>query len=228
MSEENNNNNNNNNKIIDSNNDNVNNLIEEINNEIENEDNNNNNNIIIEEKKEVIKEEIKQITEKNKLNGIIETTEDVIEEFNKLRKSFYTKQTISLEWRLKQLKQLKKMINDNKEEIISAVCKDLGKKLATEVQASEIGLVCNELDEAISNVKNWVIPEKVYTPLSSKPSSSFVYKDPLGVVLIISPWNYPFNLVYFYYSFFIIIIVIFIIIIGLLLLLLLFNIFFNL
>eukprot|EP01117_Protostelium_nocturnum_P006389 TRINITY_DN2306_c0_g1_i1.p1 TRINITY_DN2306_c0_g1~~TRINITY_DN2306_c0_g1_i1.p1 ORF type:complete len:472 (-),score=191.24 TRINITY_DN2306_c0_g1_i1:196-1611(-) len=111
-----------------------------------------------------------------------------------LRESFFSGITLPEEFRLGQLKTLKKMMVDNKTEIIAAVQKDLGKGLPFEVLMSEWNMPMNELEEAISHLHKWMKPTSVSTPLGAQPASSATYPEPKGVVLLVSPWNYPVNL----------------------------------
>lgn len=108
------------------------------------------------------------------------------------RKFFSTGKTKDIAFRLTQLKNLKQAILDNTDEIISALKADLNKP-TFEAYLLEIGVV-KEIDYAIKNLKNWTKPKKVATPLEQIPGSAFIYPEPLGVVLIIAPWNYPFQL----------------------------------
>jgi NAD-dependent aldehyde dehydrogenases len=68
------------------------------------------------------------------------------------------------------------------------------KKSAEETYATETGLILAEINVALKNLRNWMQPESAATNLVNFPSSSKIYRDPLGVVLIISPWNYPLQL----------------------------------
>eukprot|EP01132_Coremiostelium_polycephalum_P004858 gene4858-6054_t len=118
--------------------------------------------------------------------NLIKTTES-------LRKAFLSQKTRKLDWRFSQLKAIKKLISENKDELTKAVQKDLGKHVF-EIHQTEIVMVQSELEETINHLESWNKPEKVYSPMHFKPASSHILKDPLGVVLIISPWNYPINL----------------------------------
>jgi aldehyde dehydrogenase (NAD+) len=90
---------------------------------------------------------------------------------------------------------LKKAIQQHEQEIMQALHTDL-RKSPEESFATEIGLVIGEINYFIRNLKEWMQPESVPTDLVNLPSSSKIYKDALGVVLIIAPWNYPFQLLF--------------------------------
>ncbi|MES2648518.1 MAG: aldehyde dehydrogenase [Bacteroidota bacterium] len=101
--------------------------------------------------------------------------------------------TRSYAFRKAQLAVLKAAIHRNESKLLDALQKDLGKS-AFESYATEIGLVYSEITYVIKHLRQWMQPKRVPTPLILFPSSSKVYYEPLGTVLIISPWNYPFNL----------------------------------
>ena len=103
--------------------------------------------------------------------------------------------TRSLSFRIGQLKKLRSIILANEQEIVNALFNDLHKS-SFEAFGSEVGQVLKEIDFAISKLKKWSAPQSVSTPLMFFPSSSKIYRDPLGTVLIIGPWNYPFLLLF--------------------------------
>jgi aldehyde dehydrogenase (NAD+) len=118
---------------------------------------------------------------------------NAIEGLNKQRLFFDSGATRPYSFRITQLKKLLKALNDFEKEILSALKADLNKH-EMEAYASEIGLLKLEIKHTLKNLAEWMETEYVPTPLFHWPSSSFIQKDPLGVVLIIGPWNYPFML----------------------------------
>jgi aldehyde dehydrogenase (NAD+) len=108
--------------------------------------------------------------------------------------AFYNRgSTRSYSFRKEQLLNLKKTLLKYEGEIYHALYADLGKS-KEEAYASELGLVLAEINHALNNLRNWMEPKSVRTTMVNLPSSSKIYRDSLGVVLIISPWNYPLNL----------------------------------
>lgn len=111
------------------------------------------------------------------------------------QKSFFMKdETKSYEFRKKQLEQLKIAIKAYEEELIKALYEDLHKS-SIEAYTTEIGFVYKSIRDASKNLKKWMKVEKVKTPLFMLGSKSYMLYEPLGSVLIIGPYNYPFQLV---------------------------------
>lgn len=109
------------------------------------------------------------------------------------RKFFRSGATLEVEFREKQLIKLKQMIVENEEKILTAIRKDLNKS-DMEGYLTEVGFVLNELDYIIKKLNRFAYPRAVKTPIAYFGSKSYVLSEPYGVVLILSPWNYPFQL----------------------------------
>ena len=120
---------------------------------------------------------------------------DTREATQKMRSYFETGITKSYDFRKKQLQNLKATVQKYEIEIFEALYKDLHKS-KEETYISENGFFLAEAGSAIKHLKTWMAPQNVSTNLFNFPSKSFVLSEPLGVVLIISPWNYPFNLLF--------------------------------
>ena len=103
------------------------------------------------------------------------------------------KSKLSVRERINYLHKLKKEIINNEENIYSALNKDLNKP-KFEVYTSEIGFLLNEIKLFVKHLNKWSKPRKVKSSIINFPSNDFVYSEPYGKVLIISPWNYPFQL----------------------------------
>ncbi|QNN64022.1 aldehyde dehydrogenase family protein [Leucobacter denitrificans] len=107
-----------------------------------------------------------------------------------LRHSFNLGVTRPIEWRKQQLSRLRTMLVDHSADFEAALHSDLGKS-GTEAQFTEIALLVAEIDYALEHVDRWVKPRRVGVPLALQPAAAKVIAEPLGVVLVIAPWNYP-------------------------------------
>lgn len=116
---------------------------------------------------------------------------NVSETIRQQRQFFATGETKELAFRVEQLKRLKAAISANKSQIVDAVKADLNRP---EFEAYfEIASI-SEINYAIKHLKSWVKPKKVPTSIEQFPAAAHIYPEPKGVVLIIGPWNYPFQL----------------------------------
>ncbi|GHF71051.1 aldehyde dehydrogenase [Kitasatospora xanthocidica] len=111
----------------------------------------------------------------------------------RLRAEFATGRTRPLAWRLEKLAALRTMLTEQAEVFRQALHADLGKN-AAEAQRTEIGFTINELDHTVEHLAQWLEPKPAAVPEFFRPAEARVVRDPLGVVLIIAPWNYPLQL----------------------------------
>ncbi|MCO4454083.1 aldehyde dehydrogenase [Staphylococcus aureus] len=108
---------------------------------------------------------------------------------------FNTQQTKDISFRKEQLKMLSKAIKSYESDILEALYTDLGKN-KVEAYATEIGITLKSIKNARKELKNWTKTKNVDTPLYLFPTKSYIKKEPYGTVLIIAPFNYPFQLVF--------------------------------
>ena len=111
----------------------------------------------------------------------------------KQRAYFYSNATLNLEARITALKKLRKSIKHHEEDIAKALLADLNKS-NFESYMCETGLVLSEISYMLKHIRRFAREKRVHTPLAQFHSRSFTKSGPYGVVLIMSPWNYPFLL----------------------------------
>lgn len=110
------------------------------------------------------------------------------------QRAFYKSQkTLPLAFRLDMLNKLKTTIQRHEQAIFQALEEDLH-KAPMEVYMTEIAMVYEEINFAIKHLRNWMQNKTLPTPLSQFPAKSFISPQPYGIVLIMSAWNYPFQL----------------------------------
>jgi aldehyde dehydrogenase (NAD+) len=121
-------------------------------------------------------------------------SETAAEVVGRLRAAFNTGVTRGLDWRVDQLQRLRALLVENEQELIEALWADL-RKNAAEAKTQEIDFTVADIDEALANLENWLQPRPVEVPAHFGPTTTaYTTYDPLGVVLVIAPWNFPLHL----------------------------------
>lgn len=111
----------------------------------------------------------------------------------KQRGYFLSGETRTYDFRIEQLKKFKSMIKKYEKDMYRALKADLNKS-RHESFTTEIGILYSEIDFMLKHLKDWMKDEEVPAPLTHKGTKSYITYEPYGVVLNISPWNYPFQL----------------------------------
>lgn len=120
---------------------------------------------------------------------------ELLQQVQNLRNYFDSGVTQSYASRKQQLQALRTAILRHEDDLMQALSTDL-KKNPEESWVTEIGFVLAEIRHTLSHLKSWMKPQRVATNLLNFPGRSFIYKEPLGVVLVIGPWNYPLQLLF--------------------------------
>ena len=130
------------------------------------------------------------------MSTVTETSLQVIQEaFKRLQDNQYKVGNTSIKERKAKLKALHQAVLKYRTQIQEAMYQDF-RKPALEVDLSEIYPIVGEIKHARKNLRTWMSLHRVNTPIAMIGSSSFIKYEPKGVVLIISPWNFPFNLTF--------------------------------
>jgi aldehyde dehydrogenase (NAD+) len=128
-------------------------------------------------------------------NSMNMNPEIIQQKLQQLRAFYESGGTRTLAFRKQQLQLLKTTMLKYEQSLYDALYSDL-KKSPEECWVTELGVVMAEINLALRSLPHWMQRERVKTNLVNLPSSSFVLREPLGVVLIISPWNYPLQLLF--------------------------------
>ncbi|MEV0634012.1 aldehyde dehydrogenase family protein [Streptomyces sp. NPDC050619] len=121
-------------------------------------------------------------------------SETAAEVVGRLRATFNTGVTRGLDWRVNQLQRLRALLVENEQELLEALWADL-RKNATEAKMQEIDFTIGDIDETLANLESWLQPRPVEVPAHFGPTTTaYTTYDPLGVVLVIAPWNFPLHL----------------------------------
>ncbi|MCX7620245.1 MAG: aldehyde dehydrogenase family protein [Acidimicrobiales bacterium] len=110
-----------------------------------------------------------------------------------LRSAFRSGRTRPYEWRRAQLEGLLRMLDENEDELVRAVQGDLGRP-EIEAFSADVGTVRVEIKHTLKHFASWMKPRKVSLPVTTMPGKGRVVPEPLGVALVIAPWNYPIQL----------------------------------
>jgi aldehyde dehydrogenase (NAD+) len=116
-----------------------------------------------------------------------------LEVIERLQHVFAAGKTRALGWRLAQLAGLRRMLVEREEELGAAVKETLGRS-AFGTWLTETGFVLSEIEFVSRRLPRWLQPRKVRTVPASRPGRSYVMREPYGVALVISPWNFPLQL----------------------------------
>ena len=118
-------------------------------------------------------------------------SQDIQNIVSRQREYFLSGATLSVKWRIAQLKKLRRAVIERERELEQALAEDLGRS-AVEAYLCDIGPIIVEINETISGLRKWARPETHFSGLMCFPSiTTKVYKMPYGVTLIISPFNFP-------------------------------------
>ena len=104
------------------------------------------------------------------------------------RTAFNSGITRPLGWRLQQLKAMNRMLLDHRDDFVGALAADLGKH-PVEAWLTELGFLSAEITHTIKHLQGWLTPRRASVPLALQPARAFTVLEPLGVVLVIAPWN---------------------------------------
>jgi len=121
------------------------------------------------------------------------TLTDVPDLVKGLRAAFDSGRTRPVEWRRAQLEQIRRMLHEREGALLGALAADLGKP-ATEAYAADVGFLYADLGLTLKHLRAWTRPQRVRVPMIVQPARARIVQEPLGVALVIAPWNYPVQL----------------------------------
>ena len=127
-------------------------------------------------------------------NSEVSAGRDIPDTVTRLRTTFRSGRTKPIEWRLAQLDAIVRLVSEREGELAAALAKDLGRG-PVEAWMADLAPVTSEAKYAAKKLRTWMRPTRVKLPMSVQPGKAWYQYEPLGVVLIIGPWNYPIHLV---------------------------------
>jgi aldehyde dehydrogenase (NAD+) len=113
--------------------------------------------------------------------------------FDGLRRHFASGVTRDASWRVRQLEALKRLLVERERDIVEAVKADLGRN-DFDAWFGDVAPPLGDIEYALKHLKSWMKPQRRKVPLMQMPAKARIQYEPLGVVLVIGPWNYPVNL----------------------------------
>jgi aldehyde dehydrogenase (NAD+) len=126
-------------------------------------------------------------------SSVPSTTIDAARLVERLRTTFRSGRTRPVSWRKEQLAGLRRMMEEAEDELVDALRRDLGRP-RLEAFVADIGHTKGELRHLHRHVERWTRPTRARVPLTAAPARASIRPEPLGVALVIAPWNYPVQL----------------------------------
>ncbi|MBN9621190.1 MAG: aldehyde dehydrogenase family protein, partial [Actinobacteria bacterium] len=120
-------------------------------------------------------------------------TRSIPDTVTQLRATFRSGRTRPIEWRLGQLDAIVRLLEEREADFAAALASDLG-RAPVEAWLADLAPVASEAKYAAKHLRAWMRPTRVKVPLSVQPGKAWYQYEPLGVTLIIGPWNYPIHL----------------------------------
>jgi aldehyde dehydrogenase (NAD+) len=118
---------------------------------------------------------------------------DISKIFQAQKELFNSNKTKDVDFRIQQLKKLESVLRENEKALEDAIYKDF-KKSSFQNYLTELSLLYHDIHDACKNLKQWAKPQKVKTTSGNFPAKSYIQPEPLGTVLVIGAWNYPYQL----------------------------------
>jgi aldehyde dehydrogenase (NAD+) len=127
-------------------------------------------------------------------NSGVSATRSIPGTVTQLRATFRSGRTRPAQWRLAQLNALIRLVTEREKELAQALAEDLGRG-RVEAWIADLAPVTAEAKYAVKKLRSWMKPTRVRLPISVQPGKAWYQYEPLGVVLVVGPWNYPIHLV---------------------------------